>query len=65
MKDLGEERKILEKKHLVLVKDLKRQLVSEQQKNEKLSEKMKDLLSDPPSLSGNVFLLVSLEIVLR
>jgi len=50
--DLGEDRKILEKKNVGLIKDLKRQLVSEQQKNEKLSEKMKDLLSDPPTFNG-------------
>jgi hypothetical protein len=49
---LGEDRKILEKKNVGLIKDLKRQLVSEQQKNEKLSEKMKDLLSDPPTFNG-------------
>jgi Txe/YoeB family toxin of Txe-Axe toxin-antitoxin module len=49
---LGEDRKILEKKHHSLIKDLKRQLISEQQKNERLSEKMKELLSNPPSFSG-------------
>jgi hypothetical protein len=49
---LGEERKISEKKSHALNKDLKRQLVAEQLKNEKLSEKMKELLSDPPSFSG-------------
>ena len=35
------------------MKDLKRQLVLEQQKNEKLAEKLKDLLADPPSFTGN------------
>jgi hypothetical protein len=51
---LGEDRKILEKKHHSLIKDLKRQLISEQQKNERLSEKMKELLSNPPSFSGEL-----------
>lgn len=51
IQDLGEERKIVEKKNQGLVKDLKRQLLAEQQRNEKLSEKMKELLADPPSLS--------------
>ena len=52
---MNEERKIIEKKNHNLVKDLKRQLVSEQQRNEKLSDKMKELLTDPPSFSGKSF----------
>ena len=46
IKDLNEERKIGEKKHQGLVKDLKRQLMSEKQRNEKLSEKLDKILAE-------------------
>ena len=42
IKDNLEERKISEKKGHALVKDLKRQLQQERNKNEKLQERMKD-----------------------
>ena len=46
IKDNLEERKISEKKGNSLVKDLKRQLQSEKNKNEKLQEKMKECLEN-------------------
>lgn len=42
VKDALEEKKIGEKKGSGLIKDLKRQLLAEKQRNEKLQEKMKE-----------------------
>lgn len=59
IKDLNEERKIGDKKGQALIKDLKKQLLSEQQRNDKLSDKMKELQfsSEPASTlsSGDNF----------
>ena len=44
--DITEDRKIAEKKNQALMKDLKRQLLSEKQRNEKLSEKLDKLLAE-------------------
>ena len=57
IKDLYEERKIGDKKGSALIKDLKRQLLSEKQRNERLQEKMKECFSgvstpDPLSSGG-------------
>ena len=41
---IGEDHKIGEKKQLALIKDLKRQLLSEKSQNEKLSEKMAEIV---------------------
>ena len=60
IKDNLEERKISEKKGNSLVKDLKRQLQSEKNKNEKLQEKMKECfetssnISEPSRVVGEV-----------
>ena len=40
----GEDHKIGEKKQLALIKDLKRQLLAEKSQNEKLSEKMAEIV---------------------
>lgn len=40
---MHEEKKIAEKKGVGLTKDLKRQLLAEKQRNEKLQEKMKEI----------------------
>ena len=47
--DQAEDRKIGEKKIQALTKDLKKQLLSEKQRNEKLSEKIKEINFEPPS----------------
>jgi len=59
IQDLNEDRKIGEKKSQALMKDLKRQLLSEKQRNEKLSDKLDKLLAetsqnvlDPQQTSG-------------
>ena len=49
--DQAEDRKIGEKKIQALTKDLKKQLLSEKQRNEKLSEKIKEHFEPPSSLS--------------
>ena len=60
IKDNLEDRKISEKKGNALVKDLKRQLQSEKNKNEKLQEKMKECfetssnISEPSRVVGEV-----------
>ena len=48
IKDQSEDRKIGDKKGQALIKDLKKQLMSEKQRNERLSDKMKEHF-DPPS----------------
>ena len=40
----GEDHKIGEKKQVALIKDLKRQLLAEKSQNEKLSEKMAEIV---------------------
>merc|ERR1719288_114408 len=52
IKDLGEDHKIAEKKQLALIKDLKRQLLAEKSQNEKLSEKMAEIVIQE-SVSNN------------
>ena len=54
-KDQAEEKKIGDKKVHSLIKDLKKQLLAEKQRNEKLSEKIKEHFAEPSqsSLSGN------------
>ena len=49
--DQTEDRKIGEKKTLGLIKDLKKQLLSEKQRNEKLSDKIKEHFEPPSTLS--------------
>merc|ERR1712218_514238 len=51
IKDNLEDRKISEKKGNSLVKDLKRQLQSEKNKNEKLQEKMKECFETTSNIS--------------
>ena len=41
---VGEDHKIGEKKQVALIKDLKRQLLAEKSQNEKLSEKMAEIV---------------------
>jgi chromosome segregation ATPase len=53
IKDQNEERKIGDKKGQNLLKDLKKQLLAEKQRNEKLSEKIKEHFSEPPATSCN------------
>ena len=48
----GEDHKIGEKKQLALIKDLKRQLLAEKSQNEKLSEKMAEIVIQE-SVSNN------------
>ena len=49
--DQAEDRKIGEKKTHGLIKDLKKQLLSEKQRNEKLSDKIKEHFEPPSTLS--------------
>ena len=49
--DQAEDRKIGEKKTHSLIKDLKKQLLSEKQRNEKLSDKIKEHFEPPSTLS--------------
>eukprot|EP00095_Tigriopus_kingsejongensis_P012284 maker-scaffold324_size206069-snap-gene-1.28 protein:Tk12284 transcript:maker-scaffold324_size206069-snap-gene-1.28-mRNA-1 annotation:"grip1-associated protein 1 isoform x2" len=52
LEDLHEDKKISEKKGSGLLKDLKRQLLNEKQRNEKLQEKMQEVFTDPqPAIS--------------
>ena len=46
VRDVQEERKIGEKKSGALAKDLKRQLLQEKQRNDKLSDKLDKLLAE-------------------
>ncbi len=52
IKDQQEERKIGDKKGQALIKDLKKQLNLEKQRNEKLSEKIKEHFTDISAMSG-------------
>ena len=59
VRDVQEERKIGEKKSGALAKDLKRQLLQEKQRNDKLSDKLDKLLAEA---SANV--VIGIEMVL-
>ena len=56
VRDLQEEKKIVEKKQVGLMKDLKRQLLAEKQRNDKLQEKMKECFTEVTNpLTGNSY----------
>ena len=60
VRDVQEERKIGEKKSGALAKDLKRQLLQEKQRNDKLSDKLDKLLAEA---SANV--VIGIEKILK
>lgn len=53
--DAGEEKQLVEKKGIAVMKDLRRQLAAERKRSEKLQERMRDLLNEGTHIKTGKF----------